>query len=382
MRRISIRFKLTLFAAIIVISSCVLLNFFVGNVAIFYMDSIGDHNIKSTLNAVKTKNLETLDGLQIDISNNVEHFIQESQNDFLYNSVLITIFITFITGVLTYFIIGYILKPLHDFTNHIKKTKIDDSDNNIAILTDSTEILSLQDSFNIMLKRIESDFQTQKQFSANAAHELRTPLAIMKTKIEVFNKQKHTDIHEYFSLINSLEEQIDKLSAISQILLEMTEIKTIIKKDTVSLAEITEEVVCDLTHLAIQKKISIEQHNGDAIICGNDVLIYRAIYNLIENAIKYNKPSGQIIIDISSKKDMGVFSIFDTGTGIPPADQQYIFEPFFRADKSRNSAVNGVGLGLSLVNEIVKQHLGLIKISESSCLGTEIIMELPLKKSE
>ena len=378
MKKLSIRFKLTLFAALIVAYSCILLNFFVGNVAVFYMDSIGDYNIKSNLNNAE----QILDGLQVDISSNVEDYIRETQNSFLYKSIFITIFITVINGVLTYFIIGYILKPLHDFTNQVKKIKIDDEHNNISILTNATEILSLQSSFNLMLSHIEKDFQTQKQFSANVAHELRTPLAIMKTKIEVFNKKKHENIQDCFSLIDSLETQINKLSGISQILLEMTEVKTLSKKDTISLAEITEEVICDLTSLAIQKKIYIDQHEGDAVICGNDALIYRAIYNLIENAIKYNKPSGQIIIDISSKKDVGVFSISDTGTGIPLADQQHIFEPFFRADKSRSSTTNGVGLGLSLVNEIVNQHLGLIKISESSCLGTKIIMELPLKKSE
>lgn len=241
-----------------------------------------------------------------------------------------------------------------------------------------------------MLSRLDDAFTAQKQFSASAAHELRTPLAVMQTNLEVFARKKTPSIEEYQEIFSLIQEQTGRLSHLAEILLDMTGIQTVERSETISLAELTEEVFCDLASVAEQKQIELLQRDGDCTVTGSYLLLYRAVYNLVENAIKYNHPSGKVtvtlhpgkvILDASSQPhpaDCAFIEISDTGIGISPEYQEKIFAPFFRVDKSRSRAMGGAGLGLALVTEIARQHGGQVKVLESNEKGSTIALMLPL----
>ena len=230
----------------------------------------------------------------------------------------------------------------------------------------------------------------KKQFSASAAHELRTPLAVMQTNLEVFSRKKEPSADEYQKLFSMIQEQTGRLSHLAEILLDMTGIQTIERSETISLAELTDEVLCDLTSIAEQKQIKLIQEDGDCTITGSYLLLYRAVYNLVENAIKYNHSGGKVTVNIRQKKsllntavppvptDCALVEVSDTGIGISPEYQEKIFAPFFRVDKSRSRAMGGAGLGLALVNEIARQHGGEVKVLKSDKNGSTIALILPL----
>jgi signal transduction histidine kinase len=278
---------------------------------------------------------------------------------------------------LTYFIVGFSLKPLKQLENQVAEIEAKNINQKISIKSSAREFDLLEHAFNSMLKRLDEAFSMQKQFSANAAHELRTPLAAMRTNIEVFHKQQNPEKTDYEETLHKMELQLERFSGVVDTLLQMTETQTASKTDRISLADLSEEVICDLTNLADAHQVQLNQLPGDAEVIGNDTLIYRAIYNLVENAIKYNKKGGMVTIEIKKENELAKVLITDTGIGIEPSKQAKVFEPFYRVDESRSRAVGGAGLGLSLVREIAKRHEGNVRVIQSTDEGTQI--ELTLK---
>ena len=376
---LSLRWKLTLITAFMVITACLAISFFISRSAILYMDEIGN----SAIAILPNTNISTgsSDEIQVDLNPKaiLSDTVKNTQLEFWIKSLSITLVITLVFSLLMYFIVGFTLRPLGELTSQIEDIQTKNLNEPILSRSKSTEIERLTLAFNRLLKRLEETFTAQRQFSANAAHELRTPLAVMRTKFEVFDKNNTPNVEDYKETINMAKTQTDRLSHVIDILLEMTELQSAPKGDKISLAEITEEVICDLVSIAEKKNITLVQSEGESRLIGSDTLIYRAIYNLVENAIKYNKDYGNVTVSISEDRDFAKAIISDTGSGIDKDDWDKIFEPFFRVDKSRSRAMGGAGLGLALVKEIAARHGGWVRIVESSEKGSKI--ELSLSKN-
>ena len=376
---LSLRWKLTLMTAFMVITACLAISFFISRSAILYMDEIGN----SAIAILPNTNISTGSSNEIQVDLNpkaiLSDTVKNTQLEFWIKSLSITLVITLVFSLLMYFIVGFTLRPLGELTSQIEDIQTKNLNEPILSRSKSTEIERLTLAFNRLLKRLEETFTAQRQFSANAAHELRTPLAVMRTKFEVFDKNNTPNVEDYKETISMAKTQTDRLSHVIDILLEMTELQSAPKGDKISLAEITEEVICDLVSIAEKKNITLVQSEGESRLIGSDTLIYRAIYNLVENAIKYNKDYGNVTVSISEDRDFAKAIISDTGSGIDKDDWDKIFEPFFRVDKSRSRAMGGAGLGLALVKEIAARHGGGVRIVESSEKGSKI--ELSLSKN-
>lgn len=378
-KHLSLRWKLTLMTAFMVVTACLAICFFISRSAILYMDEIGNSAIAILPNTdIPTT---TTDEIQVVLNPKsvVADTVKNTQIEFWIKSLAITLIITLTVSFLMYLIVGYALYPLRELTSQIEDIQAKNLKEPILSKSNSTEIERLTLAFNRLLLRLEETFATQRQFSANAAHELRTPLAVMSTKFEVFEKNKNPDEADYKEAIGMARSQTDRLSHVIDILLEMTELQSAPKSDSISLSEITEEVICDLVAVAEKKSISLVQDDGEARLTGSDTLVYRAIYNLIENAIKYNKEDGKVSVAITEDENFAKVIITDTGSGIAKEDWDKIFEPFFRVDKSRSRSMGGAGLGLALVKEIAVRHGGDVKVVESSDRGSSI--ELSLSKN-
>jgi hypothetical protein len=378
-KHLSLRWKLTLMTAFMVITACLAISFFISRSAILYMDEIGNSAIAILPNTdIPTT---TTDEIQVVLNPKsvVADTVKNTQIEFWIKSLAITLIITLTVSFLMYLIVGYALYPLRELTLKIEDIQAKNLKEPILSKSNSTEIERLTLAFNRLLLRLEETFATQRQFSANAAHELRTPLAVMSTKFEVFEKNKNPDEADYKEAIGMARSQTDRLSHVIDILLEMTELQSAPKSDSISLSEISEEVICDLVAVADKKHISLIQDDGEARLTGSDTLVYRAIYNLIENAIKYNKEGGKVSVAITEDESFAKVIITDTGSGIAKEDWDRIFEPFFRVDKSRSRSMGGAGLGLALVKEIAVRHGGDVKVIESSNKGSSI--ELSLSKN-
>ena len=378
-KHLSLRWKLTLMTAFMVVTACLAISFFISRSAILYMDEIGNSAIAILPNTdIPTTNSDEIK-VVLNPKSVVADTVKNTQIEFWIKSLAITLIITLTVSFLMYLIVGYALYPLRELTAQIEDIQAKNLKEPILSKSNSTEIERLTLAFNRLLLRLEETFATQRQFSANAAHELRTPLAVMSTKFEVFEKNKNPDEADYKEAIGMARTQTDRLSHVIDILLEMTELQSAPKSDGISLAEITEEVICDLVAVADKKNISLVQDDGEARLTGSDTLVYRAIYNLIENAIKYNKEDGKVSVAITEDEDFAKVIIKDTGSGIAKEDWDKIFEPFFRVDKSRSRSMGGAGLGLALVKEIAVRHGGDVKVIESSNKGSSI--ELSLSKN-
>lgn len=373
---ISLQWKLTLMTACMVIVACLSISYFISNSAAVYMNEIGNSAIailpSGNFSESKTGDLE----VHLDPKAILSDMVKSTQIEFWAKSLLITLIITVIGSSLMYFIVGYALSPLSSFTRQIEDIQAKNIQQSILPQSKSIEIVRLTYAFNRLLKRLGDTFIAQRQFSASAAHELRTPLAVMRTKFEVFEKNKNLTPDDCKEAISMARTQTDRLSHVIDILLEMTELQSAEKNDHINLEELVEEVICDLTAVGEKKGISITQNIGSAKLTGSDTLIYRAIYNLIENAIKYNKDNGNIIVSIKEENEFAKVIIADSGPGIARDDWEKIFEPFYRVDKSRSRAMGGAGLGLALVKEIAIQHGGNVKVLESSENGTSIELSL------
>ena len=387
LKKRSLQWRLTLLITLLVTVTCILMYFFISNSAVTGMENLESYivQINKTDSTPITFKLDP-SILFPDLSNQV----QATKDLFRIRSMIATGIIILLSSIGTYFISRRALTPLHDLSTKIGKIQAQNLSESLEIPDSNDEISQLTASFNKMLSRLDDAFTAQKQFSASAAHELRTPLAVMQTNLEVFARKKTPSTEEYQEIFSLIQEQTGRLSHLAEILLDMTGIQTVERSETISLAELTEEVFCDLASVAEQKQIELIQRDGDCTVTGSYLLLYRAVYNLVENAIKYNHPSGKVtvtlhpgkvILDASSQPhpaDCAFIEISDTGIGISPEYQEKIFAPFFRVDKSRSRAMGGAGLGLALVTEIARQHGGQVKVLESNEKGSTIALMLPL----
>ena len=392
----SLQLKLTLLLSLLMIVSCVLMYFFISHSAVSGMDGLQNYMIK-----VDPQDGDSPITFNVDpkaLFPQFEQEIQETKEDFLLRSVIATTIIILLSSVCTYFLTKKTLTPLQKLTSEVSQIQAQNLSTQLAVPNSKDEIAKLTISFNEMLARLDNAFSTQKQFSANAAHELRTPLAVLQTNLEVFEKKQEPEMVEYQQLFTMIKEQTARLSQLVGTLLDMTNLKSVPRTDHVSLEELVDEVFCDLDPVAEKAGISIhfddnssqdwhtDVHTPDASalnnnirnITGSYVLLYRAVYNLVENAIKYNRPNGSVTVSVKEKNGQAMILVKDTGIGISPENQKKIFDPFFRVDKSRSRAMGGAGLGLALVDSIAREHGGSVKVLESNEKGSIIALMLPV----
>lgn len=392
----SLQLKLTLLLSLLMIVSCVLMYFFISHSAVSGMDGLQNYMIK-----VDPQDGDSPITFNVDpkaLFPQFEQEIQETKEDFLLRSVIATTIIILLSSVCTYFLTKKTLTPLQKLTSEVSQIQAQNLSTQLAVPNSKDEIAQLTSSFNEMLARLDNAFSTQKQFSANAAHELRTPLAVLQTNLEVFEKKQEPEMVEYQQLFTMIKEQTARLSQLVGTLLDMTNLKSVPRTDHVSLEELVDEVFCDLDPVAEKAGISIhfddnssqdwhtDVHTPDASalnnnirnITGSYVLLYRAVYNLVENATKYNRPNGSVTVSVKEKNGQAMILVKDTGIGISPENQKKIFDPFFRVDKSRSRAMGGAGLGLALVDSIAREHGGSVKVLESNEKGSIIALMLPV----
>ena len=380
----SLQLKLTLLLSLLMIVSCVLMYFFISHSAVSGMDGLQNYMIK-----VDPQDGDSPITFNVDpkaLFPQFEQEIQETKESFLLRSVIATTIIILLSSVCTYFLTKKALTPLQKLTSEVSQIQAQNLSTQLPVPNSKDEIAQLTSSFNEMLTRLDNAFSTQKQFSANAAHELRTPLAVLQTNLEVFEKKQKPEMIEYRQLFTMIKEQTARLSQLVGTLLDMTNLKSVPRTDQVSLEELVDEVFCDLDPIAEKAGISI--HFNDSFnqdlhtdVTGSYVLLYRAVYNLVENAIKYNRPHGSVSVSVKQENGQAMVLVTDTGIGISPENQKKIFDPFFRVDKSRSRAMGGAGLGLALVDSIAKEHRGTVKVLESSSAGSTIVLMLPVDNS-
>ena len=396
----SLQLKLTLLLSLLMIISCVLMYFFISHSAVSGMDGLQNYMIK-----VDPQDGDSPITFNVDpkaLFPQFEQEIQETKEAFLLRSVIATTIIILLSSVCTYFLTKKTLTPLQKLTSEVSQIQAQNLSTQLAVPNSKDEIAQLTRSFNEMLTRLDNAFSTQKQFSANAAHELRTPLAVLQTNLEVFEKKQEPEIVEYRQLFTMIKEQTARLSQLVGTLLDMTNLKSVPRTDQVMLEELVDEVFCDLDPVAEKAGISIhfddsssqdwhtDVHTPDASVLNNNirnitgsyVLLYRAVYNLVENAIKYNRPNGSVTVSVKEKNGQAMILVKDTGIGISPENQKKIFDPFFRVDKSRSRAMGGAGLGLALVDSIAREHGGSVKVLESNEKGSIIALMLPVSSLE
>lgn len=368
MKRISLQWQLTIMNALVVVAACMILCYFMGYVAILKIDQIGD----SAVWIMAGDNETTEDEFGITVTEEFVRDVAESKYTFLRNSIIVTLLITLISSVMVYLAVGYTIRPLEKLNKQVMEIQAKNLSETEIEAGGSIEMVNLSSAFNGMLKRLGEAFSVQRQFAGNAAHELRTPLAVIRSKLDVFHKKDDHSQAEYEELMNMIQNQTGRLSHVVDILLEMTQLKSAERSDRIGLSEISEEVICDLTDLARKKSICLLQDDKEVSICGSSILIYRAIYNLIENAIKYNREGGSVHVSAGEDAEYAFVTVEDTGFGIGRENFEKIFDPFFRVDKSRSRAMGGAGLGLALVKEIAMFHGGDVRVLESSAKGTRI----------
>ena len=396
----SLQLKLTLLLSLLMIVSCVLMYFFISHSAVSGMDGLQNYMIK-----VDPQDGDSPITFNVDpkaLFPQFEQEIQETKEVFLLRSVIATTTIILLSSVCTYFLTKKTLTPLQKLTSEVSQIQAQNLSTQLSVPNSKDEIAQLTSSFNEMLTRLDNAFSTQKQFSANAAHELRTPLAVLQTNLEVFEKKQEPEMVEYRQLFTMIKEQTARLSQLVGTLLDMTNLKSVPRTDQVALEELVDEVFCDLDPVAEKAGISIhfddsssqdwhtDVHTPDASVLNNNirnitgsyVLLYRAVYNLVENAIKYNRPNGSVTVSVKEKNGQAMILVKDTGIGISPENQKKIFDPFFRVDKSRSRAMGGAGLGLALVDSIAREHGGSVKVLESNEKGSIIALMLPVSSSK
>ena len=372
----SLQLKLTLLLSLLMIVSCVLMYFFISHSAVSGMDGLQNYMIK-----VEPQDGDSSITFNVDPKALFPQFqqeIQETKEAFLLRSVIATTIIILLSSVCTYFLTKKALTPLQKLTSEVSQIQAQNLSTQLPVPNSKDEIAQLTSSFNEMLTRLDNAFSTQKQFSANAAHELRTPLAVLQTNLEVFEKKQKPEMIEYRQLFTMIKEQTARLSQLVGTLLDMTNLKSVPRTDRVSLAELTDEVFCDLDSVAQKAGITLLLDSQDCTVTGSYVLLYRAVYNLVENAIKYNRPDGTVTVTIRPENNRALILVQDTGIGISPENQEKIFHPFFRVDKSRSRAMGGAGLGLALVDAIAREHDGQVKVQKSNDHGSLIAFILPV----
>ena len=380
MKRLSLQWRITLLTALLIAGTCICLNLLLYHSGAVSIDSLNGFVFEYT-----PESPEDPDGLAIEISDSqmsefISRFSDEAydvKTDFGRKGWLITVAVTIVSAAIAYFVSGQALKPLRKLSQQAEKID-QDSISDIRLNEDTVkEFRQLSVSVNLMLDRLSESFATQRQFSGNAAHELRTPLAIMQTKLELFAAEHKNLEGDTAELVRSQAEQLDRLSKLVHTLLEMSNLSSAPRSDRIELAPLVEEIITDLTPLASQNDITMEQDCDNVVITGSDALIYRLVFNLIENAVKYNRRGGSVSVSVHKENSDVVIRVSDTGCGIPEEYRESIFQPFFRVDKSRSRQMGGVGLGLALVHEIAVLHGGSVRAEPGNKVGTVFIVTLP-----
>lgn len=374
MKRMSLQWRLTCITTLCIAIICGFLTMFVYKNGVHYIDSLQDA-VESQGDEKGNKSDEIYISIPDDkwdeFADEFSVQVYNNKADYKRNSLIITVLLALLGGVVTYFISGHALRPIREFSDKIEEVQAQNLSDSRIEENNIKELNQLGISYNKMLERLSEAFEIQRQFTANAAHELRTPLALMQVQLDLYNSATHPgNDADTLQTIKMVTEQNDKLNRMVKTLLDMSELQTVGRDDKIVLDAIVEEVLADLEPLAQEKNIKLIGKCEDATMIGSDILIYRLVYNLVENAIKYNHPLGQVTVTAYQRKKHVYLSVEDTGSGIPKELRERVFEPFFRVDKSRSRELGGVGLGLALVREIVRVHDGSICIKSGKTGGT------------
>lgn len=374
MKRMSLQWRLTCITTLCIAIICGCLTMFVYKNGVHYIDSLQDA-VESQGDEKGNKSDEIYISIPDDkwdeFADEFSVQVYNNKADYKRNSLIITILLALLGGFVTYFISGHALRPIREFSDKIEEVQAQNLSDSRIEENNVKELNKLGISYNNMLERLSDAFEIQRQFTANAAHELRTPLALMQVQLDLYNSATHPgNDADTLQTIKMVTEQNDKLNRMVKTLLDMSELQSVGRDDKIILDAIVEEVLADLEPLAVEKNIKLIGKCEDATMIGSDILIYRLVYNLVENAIKYNHPLGQVTVTAYQRNKHVYLSVEDTGSGIPKELRERVFEPFFRVDKSRSRELGGVGLGLALVHEIVRVHDGSICIKSGKTGGT------------
>ena len=376
MRRLSLQWRITLMTVLLIGVTCIAMNLLLCSSGVYYMDTITDTLQGDSTVILNGEGAESFDPQLITPNENLAIVVNGAQGRFRTTNWYITAVVTVLSGILAYFVSGRALKPLRSFASQVEKVQL----NNLADMRINEDVLpefrQLSHSFNQMLERLNNAFAAQRQFTGNAAHELRTPLALMQAQLELFSAEHPDVLPETAEFLALLREQTERLTQMTKTLLEMSNLQQVARNEHIQLAPMIEEIFTDLAPLAEKNDIALEVE-GDGAMIGSDALIYRLLFNLTENAVKYNRHGGSVRVTVSQESEKLLIRVSDTGRGIPEEFQRSIFQPFFRVDKSRSREYGGAGLGLSLVWEIAELHGGSVWVEESSDKGTTIAVELP-----
>ncbi len=382
MKRMSLQWRLTCIITVYIAIICGCLTMFVYKNGVYYIDSL-----QETVDAQGEDNGEDTDEIYISIpddkwdefANDFSIQAYNNKEDYKKNSLLISAILALIGGVVTYFISGHALRPIREFSDKIEEVQAQNLADSRIEENKVKELNQLSVSYNKMLERLSDAFEIQRQFTANAAHELRTPLSLMQVQLDLYNSTRHPDNDaDTLQTIKMITEQNGRLSKMVKTLLDMSELQTVGQDDKIMVDALVDEVLADLDPLAQEKNIKLTGKCKNITMVGSDILIYRLVYNLVENAIKYNHSGGQVTVTAYRKEKHVYLSVEDTGNGIPEELRERVFEPFFRVDKSRSRELGGVGLGLALVREIVRVHDGSITVRSNPSGGTVFDVMLPL----
>lgn len=374
MKRMSLQWRLTCITTLCIAIICGCLTMFVYKNGVHYIDSLQDA-VESQGDEKGNKSDEIYISIPDDkwdeFADEFSVQVYNNKADYKRNSLIITVLLALLGGVVTYFISGHALRPIREFSDKIEEVQAQNLSDSRIEENNVKELNQLGISYYKMLERLSDAFEIQRQFTANAAHELRTPLALMQVQLDLYNSASHPgNDADTLQTIKMVTEQNDKLNRMVKTLLDMSELQSVGRDDKIILDAIVEEVLADLEPLAVEKNIKLIGKCEDATMIGSDILIYRLVYNLVENAIKYNHPLGQVTVTAYQRNKHVYLSVEDTGSGIPNELRERVFEPFFRVDKSRSRELGGVGLGLALVREIVRVHDGSICIKSGKTGGT------------
>ena len=378
MKKFSLQWRITLMTALLIGLTCIAMNLMLCSSGVYYMDRIADALRGGGTVIITDEGTASFDPQFAEPGEELTIVVDGVQGRFRTTNWYITAVVTVLSGILAYFVSGHALKPLHSFASQVERVQM----NNLADMRIDEDALpefkQLSQSFNQMLERLNDAFAAQRQFTGNAAHELRTPLALLQAQLELFSAE-HPDMQpETAEFLSLLREQTERLTRLTKTLLEMSNLRQVARNERIRLAPMIEEIFTDLAPLSDKCGVTLTAE-GDGLMTGSDALIYRLIFNLTENAVKYNRPGGSVRISVTQEPEKLLIRVSDTGCGIPEEYQQSIFQPFFRVDKSRSREYGGAGLGLSLVWEIADIHGGSVRVEESSKNGTVIAAEFPIQ---
>ena len=378
MKRISLQWRITLMTVLLIGVTCVAMNLLLCSSGVYYMDTIADSLQGSGTVILNDGGAASFDPQLIAPNEDLTIVVDGAQGRFRTTNWYITAAVTLLSGILAYFVSGRALKPLRSFASQVEMVQM----TNLADMKIDEDVLpefkQLSRSFNQMLERLNTAFAAQRKFTGNAAHELRTPLALMQAQLELFSAEHPAMLPETAEFLALLREQTERLTQMTRTLLEMSNLQQVARNERIQLAPMIEEIFTDLAPLSDKRGVTLTAE-GNGIMTGSDALIYRLIFNLTENAVKYNRQGGSVRVSVTQEPEKLLLRVSDTGCGIPEEYQRSIFQPFFRVDKSRSREYGGAGLGLSLVWEIADLHGGFVWVEESSDKGTTIAVELPIQ---